>query len=510
MKVKQRSTCQTCRKRKLGCDGKRPGCSQCVLTGRECDGYNAEWTFVAQNTRFEKSSSRDLQKVGVAATLPVSHPPVAHQSPPDALQHGGSLSPNYVPPSALGHALSDWDSLVGLVITSYIPENELPFICDNSDNSRYRICGSWMEVLPELTAQIHQDSILRSAMKALATSILASTPHQSPSNLDPTQHYYAAIRALRIGIAARDPASHAEVAASIMCLSLTEVMFRDSAAGLSTHIKGVSQLLQTRGAEQYKSGVLHKLFVGFRPLLITEAFRSRQPTILASEEWIQLPFSIYSPSLMHILLNKVAIVPTYLHQIDEMSQNPSQTDPSEITALFSSLANILVGLENWETSLQHGTDGPCYWPRITDSQPKEATPQTEGTALWFPNVTMANVFTHMWTFRIICMTELEKLALLFPWLILGEMSLTNQCHLHHVQEHTLALSDQICSSMEYLLQDEMKLFGPASTFVPLKTVYHKFKADGSRQMNIVARCQAIVNRLVEKGLLSAPIIVFGE
>jgi hypothetical protein len=45
-------------------------------------------------------------------------------------------------------------------------------------------------------------------------------------------------------------------------------MFRDSAAGLSTHIKGVSQLLQTRGPEQYKTGVLHKLFVGFRPLLV--------------------------------------------------------------------------------------------------------------------------------------------------------------------------------------------------------------------------------------------------
>ena len=45
-------------------------------------------------------------------------------------------------------------------------------------------------------------------------------------------------------------------------------MFRDSVAGLSAHVKGVSQLLQTRGQEQYKSGVLHKLFVGFRPFLV--------------------------------------------------------------------------------------------------------------------------------------------------------------------------------------------------------------------------------------------------
>lgn len=45
-------------------------------------------------------------------------------------------------------------------------------------------------------------------------------------------------------------------------------MFRDSAAGLSAHIKGVTQLLQACGPEQYKSGPLHKLFVGFRPFLV--------------------------------------------------------------------------------------------------------------------------------------------------------------------------------------------------------------------------------------------------
>lgn len=213
---------------------------------------------------------------------------------------------------------------------------------------------------------------------------------------------------------------------------------------------------------------------------------------------------------MHTLFNQVAIVPTYLHQIDKMSENPGQTDPSATTMLFSALANILVGLENWEISLQRQTGSPCYWPRVTDSQPKDRTLQTQDTALWFPNVTMANVFTHIWAFRITCMTELEKLALLFPWLILGEMSLTTQCHLHHVQNHTLALSNQICSSMEYLMQDEMKLFGPASTFFPLQTVYHKFKADESQQANIIARCQEIVDRLVDKGLQSAPIIVFGE
>lgn len=211
---------------------------------------------------------------------------------------------------------------------------------------------------------------------------------------------------------------------------------------------------------------------------------------------------------MQTLLNKVAIIPSYLYQIDRVSENTGQTDPSEITALFSSVVNILVGLENWEISLHHQSNGRCYWLRGLDSQTESETPQDNN--IWYPNITMANVFTHIWAFRIVCLTELEKLALLFPWLILEGMSLAGQCHLHRVQQDTVSLSKQVFSSMEYLMQDEMKLYGPASTFFPLRAIYQRSKTGEQWQMENIARCQSIVGRLVEKGLRSAPIVVFGE
>lgn len=183
-----------------------------------------------QNTRFEKPVGPELRKVAVIATpngyggaLPVSHPSEAHKSALDVVPHKGSPFLSHVPFPGLDLAQSNWDNLIGLVVTSYIPENELPFIWDNCDNTRSRICGFWVEVLPNLASQAHQNCILPSAMKALATSILASTPGRNHSKFDSTEHYYAAIRALRIEIAAKNPASHAEFAASIMCLSLTEV-----------------------------------------------------------------------------------------------------------------------------------------------------------------------------------------------------------------------------------------------------------------------------------------------
>ncbi|OJZ82673.1 hypothetical protein ASPFODRAFT_74087, partial [Aspergillus luchuensis CBS 106.47] len=55
MRVKQRSVCQNCRSRKLGCDGKSPQCTQCLLTGRQCPGYPVNWSFVQSQSRPARS-----------------------------------------------------------------------------------------------------------------------------------------------------------------------------------------------------------------------------------------------------------------------------------------------------------------------------------------------------------------------------------------------------------------------------------------------------------------------
>jgi hypothetical protein len=46
-------------------------------------------------------------------------------------------------------------------------------------------------------------------------------------------------------------------------------MFPGMGPGISTHIKGVGQLMKAHGPNHYQAGLLHKLFVGFRPLLVS-------------------------------------------------------------------------------------------------------------------------------------------------------------------------------------------------------------------------------------------------
>jgi len=123
---------------------------------------------------------------------------------------------------------------------------------------------------------------------------------------------------------------------------------------------------------------------------------------------------------------------------------------------------------------------------------------------------MANVYTNLWAFRIICFSELERLAEHFPCFDLTQdIPLSKPLNLKHIHTYKTELAKQICLSMEYLLRDEMGLFGPASTYFPLQVAYETFLEDeGIAQKEGVKFVEGVVLRLVQKGLRSAPVLVF--
>lgn len=210
---------------------------------------------------------------------------------------------------------------------------------------------------------------------------------------------------------------------------------------------------------------------------------------------------------MQNLLSQVAILPSLLQKIDAISIQityGASASASEINQIFSSLVDILVCLENWDICLQRDSNNkPCYWP--CDSSPGD-----DNVSLWFPDITMANVFTHLWSFQIVCLSEIDKLASSYPDLALENRSLTGYKLLDRIPDRTLALSKNVVRSMDYLMQDEMKLFGPASTFFPLKTAYERLKLDEEQNREYIAYCGDTVSRLVSKGLCSAPFFIFGR
>jgi hypothetical protein len=126
-------------------------------------------------------------------------------------------------------------------------------------------------------------------MKALALSILKRDSWKAPPQPEYVEAYCSALKALRTGIARSHPCSYADFAAASMCLTLSEVsnspcyflnhalevaytlqvMNPASKHGWVAHVKGVGELMQRHGPVAHVSGIAHKLFVGFRPLLVS-------------------------------------------------------------------------------------------------------------------------------------------------------------------------------------------------------------------------------------------------
>lgn len=223
--------------------------------------------------------------------------------------------------------------------------------------------------------------------------------------------------------------------------------------------------------------------------------------------WIYVPFSTYRASPIQSLLSEAAAIPSLLQQIDMLLSDPCQGSSHDVINLVEYFMAALDNLENWEIRLRTENTEPHYWSVFPDTHITGASPHDGYT--WYPNITMANVYTHLWAFRIICLSEISKLASL-PSFIPEIQSSSWQFDFNYTQENMIVLSKQICMSMEYLIQDRMRLFGPASTFFPLQAAYRVFQMDYPRHRDSIACIEDIVDRLVKKGLQSAPHIVFGE
>ncbi|GAD94320.1 conserved hypothetical protein [Paecilomyces variotii No. 5] len=507
MKVKRYSVCQPCRLRKIGCDGKNPECSQCLLTGRQCPGYPIEWSFVDQSRSEPMGGRRSRSRVE-------NRKQHAEEFPRDAPLTGTShpeLSNELYPPRPTSTDDISFAKLVNLIIRSYMPEEELRLSSDISHDISHelapRLCGSWVEVLLDFDDSTRSD-VVSTASAALGTLIMSQSLPKDVPSIDSTRSYLTAIQMMQRALSSANIYSDRELLVSIMCLSLAELMFSGSYEGLAAHANAVARILQAHGPERYQTGILHRLFIGFRPLLMIKAIQDRKSSFLHSMDWIKMPFAILEPSAMQSLLSQAASIPTLLRRMDEIYDSQVIIDKVCIaTQLFGDFDDILHSLDEWEASILSSENRPVYWYQDQETGTCEV-PTTRVPCIWFPGITMANALTSVWSFRIICFFELERLAITFPQLNLEYSKELSEFDGRGLLDNARTLTTRVCQSIDYLLQDKMKLFGPASTILPLQLVYavaELYPHGYQIELGIVRKA---IDRLVFKGLRSFPSYVF--
>ncbi|RKL22983.1 hypothetical protein BFJ68_g1188 [Fusarium oxysporum] len=458
MKVRNRTICQTCRLRKIGCNGAKPACLQCTHSGRECS-YPTDLLFVPETTaKKSKTPAKKSEKRVVTS---------------NAISDKQLLRPR-LPLMIPGIPDNPLQGKVLLIMQSFMPEGELYVIHQNKPTES-RICGNWVEVLPIISSG-GQGHALSSAIRCLAASIsdLRQSSHSTRTEL--LYKYGLAMRSLKgeLDGSHTDISSQDEVAVAIMCLTLTEMILPTSSNGWWRHIDGVGEWMRLWPAESFSFGIRHKLFAGFRPLVILKAFSSRKASFLSGEDWKRKPFEFQKESRMQLLFSEASIIPTVLELIDTLEHSPACITESIATEAIYLLKRTYDQLQDWGDPLgAEPSNGVFCW-----KVPSKSSSAWAGYNIWFPSVSVANVVMHLWTFKVVCLTEVQNLRTRFPHVSCA-WPVPVDCELgDYLQETYRELCVRIVQGTDFLLQDRLALFGPLSIVFPLTTACEVFKIDG--------------------------------
>jgi hypothetical protein len=137
---------------------------------------------------------------------------------------------------------------------------------------------------------------------------------------------------------------------------------------------------------------------------------------------------------------------------------------------LTELMDIRAQLETWSCSLTADSSAPMYW-RLASGD----TIGCNNTLLWFRDLSVANVYTHLWSFQVTCISQIRNLLLRYPELERFETAIADNTT--ELRDAYIELCIDIFKSMEYLLQEEFMLYGLCSVWFPLCTACKALEMD---------------------------------
>lgn len=192
--------CSTCRKRKKGCDGKRPACTQCLKAELECGGYERELVFL-NHTQGAK-----------AKDLPVYRKGLGHASGgvTDVVLPNGLAQTAYV------------EKYISIFLNKYLPEGRAP-----STNRLGPPCD-WVEIAHELYT----------SDKGIQFSLLSLGLYAAGESQYAIQSHCHALRRLQTALCIPSRVQNDSTLVACQLLGLVEVSLAGFAIGAS-HIRNL-------------------------------------------------------------------------------------------------------------------------------------------------------------------------------------------------------------------------------------------------------------------------------
>ncbi|KAF2753608.1 hypothetical protein EJ05DRAFT_504704 [Pseudovirgaria hyperparasitica] len=356
--------CNTCRKRKKGCDLRRPACGQCLASGRVCEGYERPLSFVPYRDG-NRGVLPDTGGLGQRSTRNQLKDPLL-------LVHNG-----------LDRA--SWENLVlGRFWEIHLPGKELIM----SPFAELSTSIGWYDLASCLA---FGDSVLRLSLLALSFARLHLL---DPDNNDTLHHsiklYGDALKELNVALRYRNRRLSDDVLYACAVLALYEV-FQGAAAATGreqiqslgyswmSHTKGVCILLQVRGPERHSDGLAHRQFRSMRLNGLISAIQARKKSFFNTEEWLSKPWSKNPKNLRDEVIDILAVVPDMLENVDAtraMLYTGEDSDLvfDELQCIVGRCCHIDIALQDWMDKLQafcRKSNFSHAWPEALIDSPND-------------------------------------------------------------------------------------------------------------------------------------------
>ncbi|OOF91903.1 hypothetical protein ASPCADRAFT_56433 [Aspergillus carbonarius ITEM 5010] len=209
--------------------------------------------------------------------------------------------------------------------------------------------------------------ILEDAFESVSVAYFGRTVQNKDLEAAGFRLYPRVLRSLQQALQDPERSKAESTLVTVTLLMAFESVERTTQVSLIAHVHGALRLIEHRGPENHVHGVEHLLYTELRPYWVAAAMVSRKPSFLASEDWINLPWSANTSrrDILHYLLDLAAEIPALLAQFDELEATlqSNMYSTHEITvkqaSLWSGVADLTNRFRQWKVQwVDNYPDGP--------------------------------------------------------------------------------------------------------------------------------------------------------
>ncbi|KAK4449056.1 hypothetical protein QBC34DRAFT_97714 [Podospora aff. communis PSN243] len=297
--------CNSCRRRKKGCDLGRPRCARCLQAGIECDGYERERIFIHTNPNSTTTVTKSKATLLPTATV---------------AEGGSDESPSSSLPLevAVSASLTRSAHRVNIIATLWNLRCTAEHTCELAT-------VLWIAKIQDKPIFL-QSPCLQKSILAVCLASIGKQRQTEWMVKEGLQLYGSAVKTLSKALGRLPPSTPPpdSMLVTTRVLAMHEIISGCAIQGdphmqvshWPMHKMGELALLTARSPDSFVESPSHEMFVDARFMCTIAAVTVRRATVLSRSDWKTIPWSKAAKSSRDFLVDILVDIPGLLEQLD--------------------------------------------------------------------------------------------------------------------------------------------------------------------------------------------------